>query len=53
MNSTQVVTLRKPSELKARQEREAKYQDVSINYLATGNCIFLVLCYIQRLFSRC
>lgn len=35
MNNTQVVTLRMPSELKTRLEREAKYQGVSINQLAT------------------
>jgi len=34
MNSTQVVTLRMPTELKKRLEREAKYQGVSINQLA-------------------
>lgn len=35
MNNTQVVTLRMPSELKTRLEREAKHQGVSINQLAT------------------
>lgn len=35
MNNTQVVTLRMPIELKTRLEREAKYQGVSINQLAT------------------
>lgn len=35
MNNTQVVTLRMPIELKMRLEREAKYQGVSINQLAT------------------
>lgn len=35
MNNTQVVTLRIPSELKTRLEREARYQGVSINQLAT------------------
>ena len=34
MNSSQVVTLRMPSDLKRRLEREAKYQGVSINQLA-------------------
>ena len=35
MNNTRVVTLRMPIELKTRLEREAKYQGVSINQLAT------------------
>ena len=35
MNNTQVVTLRMPIELKTRLEREAKYQGVSLNQLAT------------------
>lgn len=35
MNNTQVVTLRMPSELKTRLEREARYQGVSISQLAT------------------
>lgn len=34
MNKTQVVTLRMPTELKKRLEREAGYQGVSINQLA-------------------
>jgi hypothetical protein len=34
MNNTQVVTLRMPTELKVRLEREAKYQGVSLNQLA-------------------
>ena len=34
MNNSQVVTLRMPSDLKRRLEREAKYQGVSINQLA-------------------
>lgn len=34
MSNTQVVTLRKPKELKRNLEREAQYQGVSINQLA-------------------
>lgn len=34
MNNTKVVTLRMPTELKKRLEREASYQGVSINQLA-------------------
>jgi len=34
MNNTQVLTLRMPTELKVRLEREAKYQRVSLNQLA-------------------
>jgi hypothetical protein len=34
MDNTQVVTLRMPTELKVRLEREAKYQRVSLNQLA-------------------
>lgn len=34
-NKTQVVTLQIPIELKARLKREAKYQGVSVNQLAT------------------
>lgn len=33
MDRSQIVTLRMPSELKRRLEREAKYQGVSINQL--------------------
>ena len=35
MSRTQVVTLRIPVELKRRLEREAKYQGVSLNQLAS------------------
>ncbi len=34
MNNTQVLTLRMPTELKVRLEREAKHQGVSLNQLA-------------------
>jgi len=34
MNNTQVLTLRMPTELKVRLEREAKHQRVSLNQLA-------------------
>ncbi len=34
MGKTQIVTLRVPSELKARLENEAKHQGVSLNNLA-------------------
>ncbi len=34
MNNTQAITLRMPADLKARLEREAKYQGVSLNHLA-------------------
>jgi predicted HicB family RNase H-like nuclease len=50
MNNTQVVTLRMPTELKKRLEREASHQGVSLNQMA-NYLLNLQITQLERLLS--